>query len=68
MSIYESHTFQMVCDGADCYEESSEADTESRAEQHAREDEWANIDGKWYCPKCSEKALRKAKRAAKEAR
>jgi hypothetical protein len=49
MSIYETHTYIVVCDGPGCSQEASDASSESLAQEFAREKEWLEVDGKWYC-------------------
>lgn len=53
MPIVEVHTFQVICDGANCGEESSESETERQAAKYAEQDGFVRIDDKWYCVECA---------------
>jgi len=65
MSIYEQHRYSILCDGKNCYGESTPSESESTAIGWACEDGWEEIGGKWYCEKCKGKAKRAERRRTK---
>ena len=57
--IEEIKVYQMVCDGCGAFHEYGgmivHFEFEHEAEFSAKESDWKNIDGKWYCPDCVER-------------
>lgn len=57
--IEEIKVYQMVCDGCGVFHEYDgmivHFEFEHQAEFSAKESDWKNIDGKWYCPDCVER-------------
>ena len=57
--IEEIKVYQMVCDGCGAFHEYDGMIVhfafEHEAEFSAKESDWKNIDGKWYCPLCYER-------------
>ena len=54
MGMTEITTYQIVCDGADCFAQSDAAESEGLARKYARVDGFKETHcGQWFCAKCA---------------
>ena len=52
MPMVEQTTFQVVCDGPECYTMSYKAPSASDAAYYAEKDGFKQVGDKWLCPEC----------------
>lgn len=61
MARWENTVHSIVCDGKGCCEETLQVESEAAATREAKDLDWQEVDGKWYCPECKPPRKRPAK-------